>query len=114
MTKWISHKHLLLLVGSGIFTMTSTISLAEPRRFSIDCEHTIYPSCCTAIHQSAGANAEYYWTASKGSLEAENTNFQWNWHHCNEATGKVDLNTSIDKGAAYGHGRAYCPSQESF
>lgn len=94
----------LLVMGA------STTASAHHKDFSIECEHTLFPSCCTAIHQSAGANAQYHWQASKGRMELQTTNYPWNWHHCGIAYGGVELNTSIDGGVAYGHGSAFCPS----
>lgn len=96
----------------AIFAATLVIcgqASAHHKQFKIECEHTIFPSCCTAIHQSAGANANYSWSTTKGWLERRETNYPWNWHHCGFKFGKSEIHTTIDKGVAYGHGTPTCP-----
>lgn len=107
MSKWISNASFLTSIATAL--MMSGTSSAHHKQFKIECEHTIFPSCCTAIHESAGANANYSWTTNKGWLERRETSYPWNWHHCGIAVGKSDINTSIDKGVAYGHGKPICP-----
>jgi len=100
------------LLGGALALLAGSNAMANHAQFSIDCEHTIFPSCCTAIHQSAGANANYSWTADKGWLERRATTYPWNWHHCGFEVGGFNIYTSIDNGVAFGHGKPYCPGSD--
>lgn len=61
---------------------------------NITCEGSTYPSCCTAIATSHGANIAYDWFASKGYYEAHVTLGSYNVHHCDfNDKGSFNLST---------------------
>jgi len=102
-TYWAAAAVMLLLIGP---------TSANHKDLDIECEGTLYPSCCTAISDSGGsAPINYYWTATKGWYEQVNTSYNWTIHHCTGAdTGSFSLNNSVDQGTLYGHGTGSCSS----
>ncbi|NJO12672.1 MAG: hypothetical protein HC872_03490 [Gammaproteobacteria bacterium] len=94
-----------------LFAIAPAMALAHGLHIVCD-DATPAPTCCTAVSDSAGSGASYYWVADTGwgYVDPIETDYNWTHFHCYEGSdGHVEV-LLVYADNLEGHGYATCQS----